>query len=131
MQTENRVDQIWSDQKIEIILGNLLRTGVLLSAFIVLIGAILYLVRHGSSPVEFRVFQGEPADLRSLHGVVRDTMALRASGIIQLGLLILIATPIARVAFSIYAFAREHDRMYVIFTVVVFLILMFSILGTH
>ncbi len=58
-------------------------------------------------------------------------MALRASGIIQLGLLILIATPIARVAFSIYAFAREHDRMYVIFSVVVFLILMFSILGTH
>jgi uncharacterized membrane protein len=136
MQTENRnyqsqPDEKWTDQKIEIIVGNLLRAGVLLSAAIVLIGAILYLVRHGSSPVEFRVFQGEPADLRSLHGVVRDTVAFRARGIIQLGLLILIATPIARVAFSIYAFARERDRMYVIFTVIVFLILMFSILGTH
>jgi uncharacterized membrane protein len=124
-------EQSWTDQKIEVIVGNLLRAGVLLSASVVLIGAILYLVRHGGSPVEFRVFQGEPADLRSLHGVVRDTIALRARGIIQLGLLILIATPIARVAFSIYAFAMERDRMYVIFTVIVFLILMFSILGTH
>jgi uncharacterized membrane protein len=121
----------WSDQKIEVILGDLLRGGVFLSAFIVFIGAIIYLARYGSSPVEFRVFHGEPADLRSLHGVIRDTVALHARGIIQLGLLFLIATPIARVAFSIFAFAKERDRMYVIFTVIVFLILMFSILGTH
>jgi uncharacterized membrane protein len=121
----------WSDQKIEIIVGNLLRAGVLLSASVVLIGAIFYLVHDGGSPVEFRVFRGEPAQLRSLHGVIRDTTALRPRGIIQLGLLLLIATPIARVAFSIFAFARERDRMYVIFTVIVFLILMFSILGTH
>jgi uncharacterized membrane protein len=131
MHTENLGEQKWSDQKIEVVVGDLLRAGVMLSAFVVLIGAVLYLLRHGSSPVEFRVFHGEPAELRSIHGVIRDTVALRARGIIQLGLLLLIATPIARVAFSIFAFAKEGDRMYVIFTVMVFLVLMFSILGTR
>jgi uncharacterized membrane protein len=122
--------QKWSDQRIEVIVGNLLRAGVLSSASVVMAGAIFYLVRHGGSPVEFRVFRGEPAELRSLHGVVRDVMALRARGIIQLGLLLLIATPIARVAFSIFAFAKERDRLYVVFTSIVLAILLYSILGT-
>jgi len=51
-------------------------------------------------------------------------------GIIQFGLLLLIATPVARVAFSIFGFAQERDRMYVVFTVIVFSILLFSLLGS-
>jgi uncharacterized membrane protein len=122
--------RIWTDQRIENILGNLLRAGVLLSALVVLIGGVIYLLRHGHSPVEFRVFRGEPADLRDLRGIIRDTLALRGRGIIQLGLLLLIATPVARVAFSIFGFAEERDRMYVMFTVIVFSILLYSLLGS-
>jgi len=120
----------WTDQRIENILGNLLRAGVLLSALVVLIGGVIYLRRHGHSPMNFRVFHGEPADLRDVRGIIRDTLALRGRGIIQLGLLLLIATPVARVAFSIFAFAKERDRMYVMFTVIVFSILLYSLLGT-
>ncbi len=54
-----------TDQRIENILGNLLRTGVGVSACIVFCGAVIYLVRHGHSPADYRVFQGEPSDLHS------------------------------------------------------------------
>ncbi len=121
----------WSDQKIEVVVGNLLRTGVLLSAFVVTVGAAIYLVRHGRSPMEFQVFRGEPADLRSIHGIIRAALAMRGRGIIQLGLLLLIATPVARVAFSIFGFAKERDHMYVVFTTIVLLILLYSMFGTH
>src|SRR6202007_228657 len=104
--------------------------GVLLSALVVLIGASIYLVRHGRAPVDYRVFRGEPADLRSVRGIIRDALALRAQGIIQFGLLLLIATPVARVAFSIFGFAEERDRMYVALTVIVFAILLYSLLGS-
>ena len=120
----------WTDQRIENILGNLLRAGVLLSALVVSIGGVIYLLRHGHSPVDFRAFRGEPADLRDIRGIVSDTLALRGRGIIQLGLLLLIATPVARVAFSIFGFAEERDRMYVVFTVIVFSILLYSLIGS-
>ena len=123
--------QNWTDQRIENTLGNLLRAGVLLSAVVVLIGGGIYLAGYGRAPVDFRVFHGEPANLRSLHGIVRDTVALHGRGIIQFGLLLLIATPVARVAFSIFGFERERDRMYVVFTLIVFAILLYSLLGSQ
>jgi len=109
----------WTDHRMEILIGKLLRAGVLLSAVVVLLGGTVYLLRHGHTRVDYRVFHGEPADLRSVSGIVRDTLALRGEGIIQLGLLLLIATPVARVAFSIFGFAEEHDRMYVVITIIV------------
>ena len=120
----------WTDQRIENILGNPLGAGVLLSALVALIGGGIYLLRHGQSPMDFRVFRGEPADLRDVRGIIRDTVALRGRGIIQLGLLLVIATSVASVAFSIFGFAEEHDRMYVVFTVIVFSILLYSLIGS-
>lgn len=124
------IDSAWTDRRIENILGNLLRAGVTLSAAIVFCGAVVYLVRHGHAPADYRVFQGEPSDLRSVPGIVRDATQLSGRGIIQLGLLFLIATPVARVILSIWGFAAEHDRMYVVFTVIVLAILIFSLVGS-
>lgn len=120
----------WTDKNIEEIVGTLLRVGVSLSAFVVSIGAVIYLARHGREPANYRVFHGEPSDLRSLSGIVRDAFHLRGRGIIQLGLLLLIATPVARVAFSIWGFAEEHDRLYMIFTGIVLIVLLYSLLGS-
>jgi uncharacterized membrane protein len=121
---------LWTDQKVEVIIGNLLRAGVLLAAGVVLIGAGIYLVRHGAEPADYRAFRGEPSELRHLSGIVGDAMALQGRGIIQLGLLLLIATPIARVAFSTIAFAAERDRMYVGFTLIVLTVLIYGLVGT-
>jgi uncharacterized membrane protein len=125
-----QAEHAWTDKKIETILGNLLRAGVIFSAGVVFIGAVFYLVRHGQAPANYRVFQGEPSDLRHVSGIVRDAMDLSGRGIIQLGLLFLIATPVARVIFSIWGFAAEKDRMYVTFTVIVLAILIFSLVGS-
>ena len=121
---------VWTDKRIENILGNLLRAGVVFSAVIVFCGAVVYLARHGHAPADYRVFQGEPSELRSVPGIVRDAVDVSGRGIIQLGLLFLIATPVARVIFSIWGFAAEHDRMYVVFTVIVLAILIFSLVGS-
>ncbi|MGB9286866.1 MAG: DUF1634 domain-containing protein, partial [Candidatus Sulfotelmatobacter sp.] len=85
---------------------------------------------HGHSPTSYRTFQEEPPNLRSVSGVFRETFALRGRGIIQLGLLLLIATPVARVAFAIFGFAEEHDRLYVIVASIVLLILLYSLVGS-
>jgi uncharacterized membrane protein len=120
----------WTDQRFEELIANLLRTGVALSATVVLIGAVLYLARYGFTPANYRVFHGEPAELRSVHGILGYAVHLHGRGIIQMGLLVLIATPVARVAFSVFGFARERDRMYVGFTLVVLVVLLYSLFGS-
>ncbi len=120
----------WTDQKMEDIIGNLLRVGVSLSAAVVLTGAAIYLIHHGLEPTNYRVFRGEPSNLRSIGGIVRTAFTFEGRGIIQFGLLLLIATPVARVAFSIFGFAEEHDRMYMGFTLIVLTVLLCSIVGS-
>ena len=120
-------DRSWNDRKMDIFIGDLLRAGVLSSALIVLVGAIIYLVGNGRSPADYRLFHSEPSDFRTVRGVLRDAIALRGRGIIQLGLLLLIATPVARVAFSIFGFAREHDHLYAIVAAIVLLILVYAL----
>jgi uncharacterized membrane protein len=121
--------RLWTDRRIEDVVGNLLRTGVSVSALVVLWGGVVYLMRHGLEPANYRIFYGAPSDLRSVHGILRGVKDQRGRAIIQFGLLLLIATPVARVAFSIFGFAAERDRMYVLFTVVVLAVLTFSLLG--
>jgi uncharacterized membrane protein len=120
----------WTDRRVETIVGNLLRIGVVLSALVILAGGVVFLVRHGTAPANYRIFRGEPSDLRHVRGIVRTAATLRGRGIIQLGLLLLIATPIARVAFSLFGFAEEKDRMYMVFTAIVLIILLYSLVGT-
>ena len=122
--------QPWRDRRIEVILGNVLRTGVLVAAAVVLAGASIYLHRHAHDPADYRVFRGEPSEYRTISGVIRSVISGRGQGIIQLGLLLLIATPIARVAFSVVGFAIERDRLYVAFTLLVLAILLYSSLGS-
>ncbi len=122
--------QPWRDRRLEAILGNLLRTGVLISAAVVLAGACIYLHRHAHEPADYRVFRGEPSDFRTIPGVIQSVMGGHGRGLIQLGLLLLIATPIARVALSIVGFALERDHLYVTFTVIVLVILLYSLLGS-
>jgi uncharacterized membrane protein len=118
-----------TDEQMDRIISILLRSGVLISALVVLGGGILYLIRHGAALPQYGVFHGEPADLRSLSGIVKDVLAFKSRGIIQFGLLLLVATPVARVAFSMLAFALQRDRTYVIITLIVLGVLLYSLTG--
>ena len=113
----------------ESIIAVILQGGVTLSAGIVLTGGCLFLLRHGSALPDYRVFRGEPSDLRNLPGVVAEVAAWRGRGIIQLGLLILIATPVLRVVFSVFAFLEQRDRLYAMVTLIVLALLLISLTG--
>ena len=119
----------WTDEQMEKVVGLLLRSGVIVAATIVLIGGIVYLIRHGLEVPDYQIFHGEPAAFRSLSGIIKATLEFRARGIIQLGLVILIATPVARVIFSVFAFAVQRDRTYVIITLIVLAVLLYSLIG--
>jgi uncharacterized membrane protein len=120
-----------ADQRIDEVMGMLLRTGVILAAVVVFAGGVVYLTRHRMPATNYHVFQGEPAELRTISGIFREAAALRGRGLIQLGLLILIATPIARVVFSVFAFLHQRDWTYVVVTVIVLGLLVYSLLGGH
>ena len=119
----------WDDQKVEIIIGTLLRTGVTVAAVVVLIGAGVYLWRHGFEVIQYNRFSGEPEDLKTLSGILHGAVGMSGRAIIQLGLLLLIATPVARVAFSAVAFAIERDILYVWVTLIVLGVLLYSLFG--
>ena len=129
--TDNdRSFQEWYEQRMEDTIANLLRGGVLLSAFVVIAGAVLYLGAHPLARVSYRRFSGAPEQLRNVHGIVRSASSGQPRSIMQLGLLLLIATPVARVVFSMLAFAAEGDRMYVVFTLIVLAVLLYSLFGS-
>ena len=119
------------DKRMDEIIGTLLRTGVTLAAAFVLFGGAVYLVRHHTPATNYAVFQSEPAELRSLRGISHEALAFSGRALIQFGLLILIATPVARVAFSIFAFLYERDWTYVLITAIVLVLLLYSLLGAH
>ena len=118
----------WTDQRVEQTIGRLLRDGLIIAAAVVAVGAVVYLIRHGAQKPNYRFFSGQPADLRTIGGIVRETLDWRGMGLIQLGLVLLLATPVARVAFSVVAFALQRDRFYLLVTLVVLGILSYSIL---
>jgi uncharacterized membrane protein len=100
------------------------------SASVVAIGGIVYLARHGAEEPHFHAFRGEPAEFRSVAGILTSTVLLSGRGIIQVGLLVLIATPVMRVILSLVRFARQRDWSYVAFTALVLSLLLYSLLGT-
>jgi len=119
----------WSDEQVEHFVGNLLRYGVMTAAIVAFAGGIFYLLRHGGDVVAYHDFTGEPASLTSVTGVISSALALNPRAVIQLGLLLLIATPVARVAFSLVAFIRQRDRTYIVITTIVLALLLYSLMG--
>ena len=120
----------WSDAQLEQVMAKVLRAGVILSAAGVFAGGVHYLIRYHNMTPDYRIFRGEPADLRHVGEIVQDALSWHSRGLIQLGLLLLIATPVARVAFSVVAFAAERDWLYVAVTLIVLAILLYSLVGS-
>lgn len=110
-----------TDKRLELIVANLLRSGVILSASVVLAGGIWYLASNPGPPPSYAAFH---PTVKGLHSFA---VLPSPEAVILVGLLLLIATPVARVAFTIVAFILEHDRIYIGVTVVVLLVLLYSI----
>ncbi|MDB9311093.1 DUF1634 domain-containing protein [Aphanizomenon sp. CS-733/32] len=120
-----------SEKQLESLLSNLLKYGVLIASSVVLFGGILYLINHGSEHAEYQIFRGTPSEFHSPTGVVNAVLAGSRRGIIQLGLLILIAIPILRVIISFCTFLLQRNFVYVIITSLVLASLTYSLLGAY
>jgi uncharacterized membrane protein len=118
----------WSDHAMEQLIGRFLQIGVMLAAAVVLLGATLLLVQHGGAPVSYSAFHSGPEQLRTIGGIVRGAFALDSKAIVQLGLVLLIATPVVRVAFMLIAFMVQRDRIYVAISALVLALLLYSLL---
>ncbi|HJP84703.1 MAG TPA: DUF1634 domain-containing protein [Gemmatimonadaceae bacterium] len=112
----------------EQIIGRLLQLGVLLAAIVVLIGGVMLLVQYGSHIAAFQIFRGESATLSNVRGIVGSALHGDSRGIVQLGLLLLIATPVARVALTLGAFAIQRDRLYIVTTTIVLALLLYGLI---
>lgn len=120
--------QAFTDKQMDLAIGKLLRFGVIFSAILVFLGGILYLRNPLRSAPKYSHFLAESTSLQRITGVLRDAVHLDATSVIQLGLLFLIATPVARVAFCVVGFARQRDRLYIVISSSVFVILIYSLI---
>jgi uncharacterized membrane protein len=116
------------DRRLETIIGQLLRAGVLLAAATVFAGGVLYLVQHHGDPANYHDFIAGAANSRSVSGIVVSAAHGQSEAIIALGLLLLILTPIARVAVALVGFLLERDRLYAVVSLIVLLILAISLM---
>lgn len=117
------------------ILGIVLRSGVVLSGAIIAIGAILFIASHSlddtSSYLTYNPSVIPHGNFPvSLASIAFGLVSLDPLSIIALGFLVLLATPVTRVALSLFLFAAERDRRFVYLTAAVLAILLFSILAT-
>lgn len=121
---------------VETLIGWVLRTGVTLSIAVILVGLVLMFVHHPeyltSKDALTQLIDARRQNLDSRAGVWGGMLHQRGQAVVMFGLLLLIATPVMRVAASILIFLRERDRLYVAITTVVLLLLLTSFyLGAH
>ena len=118
-------------RRVELVISDLLRVGVVISLALIVIGSIVTFVRHPAylrSPDELGgLVQPETILPHTLGEVAAGLRDFRGQAIVSLGLLVLIATPMMRVAVSIVAFILAGDRLYTLITLAVFCLLMLSL----
>lgn len=114
------------DERMERAMGVLLRFGVVLASTAVFAGLAFYLQDHASRMIDYREFRSHSFNLRG--ELLSSPARGNAAAIIDVGILLLIATPVARVVFAVLAFALERDRLYTAISLAVLAVLVYSLL---
>ena len=120
-----------TDHSLELAVSHVLWWGMIIASSIVFAGGCIYIFRHGGEPASFRVFVGEPRELCSPWGAAKSALSGHGRGWIQVGIMLLVATPIIRVALSWFTFLRRQDWLYFAITSIVFGGLIYSFAGAY
>lgn len=118
-----------NDKDIQVILGTLLRAGVIISMTIVLIGGVIFLVHNKGVITDYKVFKPELAKFSSIAAIFKGVSTFHGDAIVQFGILMLIFTPIARIVFAIFSFLIERDYLYVLIGIIILAIITISLNG--
>lgn len=129
----------WGQRDLDIFVGKLLRYGCYTACVITLIGGLIYILQSNGHMPDYRPipghhnsFEGVIAYLRELNTIIPAMFHFDGAAIIQFGVVVLIATPIMRVAFSALAFLAEKDYLYVGITLLVLAIIVANmVFGLH
>ena len=121
--------KVFKDTDVQLLIGTVLRWGVIIAMIVVFCGGLIYVKRYGHETASYHKFNGEPAFLKNITGIFNGILEIKGRAIIQLGILLLIATPIVRILLSIISFLLEKDYLYVMITAIVLSIIICSMLG--
>jgi uncharacterized membrane protein len=116
-----------TDHDLDLSVAAMLRFGVTLAAFVVFAGGLLSLRQPWSMTPDYTHFHAGDEALRSIFGIIRGVLHLDSQSIIQIGLVVLIATPVARVVMCVIGFARQRSALYVVISLIVLAILVYSL----
>jgi uncharacterized membrane protein len=116
-----------ADKKMEVAIGRMLRFGVFASAAVVFVGGVLFLANSAARVPDYTHFHATALSLRTPSGVIHGVLELDAQSIVQLGIMLLIATPVMRVIFCFVGFSLQRDRLYIAISTAVFVILIYSL----
>ena len=124
------MELIEQNKKMQQLIGSTLRIGVMTACCIAILSGTYYLIRHGAEPIpDYRTFHAEPTSLTTLSGILTGLLQFQATNWIQLGVLVLMLTPITRILLSLVDFAHQKDWLYVTITAIVFFVILSNSLG--
>ena len=121
----------FKDRDMQLLLGQVLRAGTVISVSVVFLGGIIYLFNHGDTVANYRVFIGIPGFIRHFNDLIYNSYILKGQAVIQFGIILLIATPIIRVICSAIGFVLEKDYMYLGISLLVLFIIFISMISGH
>jgi uncharacterized membrane protein len=114
------------DQWLEIAMGTMLRAGVTISAFVVLVGGVVYLAQPHKALPDYRHFNTAVAGPVRVGAILSSSARLDSTSLIEFGILLLIATPVCRVIFGVIGFAALRDWFYAAISAIVLAVLLVS-----
>lgn len=118
-----------NDRDIQVILGTLLRAGVIISMSIVLVGGFIFLIHNKGVITDYKVFKPELSKFSSIASIFKGVLTFQGDAIVQFGVLMLIFTPIARIVFAVFSFLIERDYLYVLIGLIILTIITISLNG--
>ena len=116
------------EYSLEMAMSRMLQIGVTIAALVVLLGGVMYLAQNGGSLRDYQHFRAASPEATTLTGILASAAHLDPRGIMGVGILLLIATPVCRVIFGVIGFAILRDRVYTIISLIVLSVLLYSFL---
>lgn len=120
-----------SDQAVNVLVSIILRIGLLSACALMILGATIHLFQHPEHDLQLAQFHSEPEALRSIGGTVKLALSGNGLGVMQLAVLVLLATPFLRIIFAGIAFARQLDWKFVVISCIVLGTLLYGLFAGH
>lgn len=122
------------DKNLALVIGNVMRWGVIVSLSLTFLGGLLYILSHPHEIISYKEYiEKDYSVAEILSKTFSGLLHFDGESLITFGILLLFATPVLRVLFSLIGFILEKDKLYILITLIVLAIIFISLSGglTH